>query len=250
MRAYTATHRWPDARCCSTRWRRPSAWSPPDGGSALDASLTTLRAVRVALPAQLGGAAGTLSGLQPRGFEVQAALADELDLAVPGGVWHTDRTAITTLAGALGSAAAAVGKVATDIVLLAQSDVGEVAEAMPGGSSAMAHKQNPIAAVTARAAAAQTPGLVATLLTAATPELQRGAGAWHAEWPALLALLRYTGGAASRLRVSLSALDVRADAMSANLDRLADTVNVADVGAAGELVDRYLERRADDTALA
>jgi 3-carboxy-cis,cis-muconate cycloisomerase len=193
---------------------------------------------------QLGGAAGTLAALAPHGLDVQAAFADELDLAVSGSVWHTERSRITELAGALGTAAAALGKVATDIVLLSQSDVGELHEAAPGGSSAMAHKQNAIAAVTARAAAAQAPGLVATLLAAGAPELQRGAGSWHAEWPALIALLRYTGGATSRLWNSLEGIAVDVDAMTANLARLDGTIDIADVGSASELVDRYLERRA------
>jgi 3-carboxy-cis,cis-muconate cycloisomerase len=212
-------------------------------GSALDASLARLRTVRSALPVQLGGAAGTLSVLHPKGWEVQAALADELDLAVPTSVWHTDRTIVADLAGALGTCAATLAKVATDVVLLAQSDIGEVREAEPGGSSAMAHKQNPVSAITARAAAVQAPGLVATLLCAAAPELQRGAGSWHAEWPALLALLRYTGGAASRLRTSLRGLTVVTDAMATNLGKLRGSVDIADTGAAGDLVDRYLERR-------
>jgi 3-carboxy-cis,cis-muconate cycloisomerase len=107
----------------------------------------------------------------------------------------------------------------------------------------MPHKQNPIAAITAAAAAAQAPGLVATLLTAAAPELQRGAGSWHAEWPALTALLRAAGGAASRLRDSLTGLVLDRDAMAANLARLEGSVDTADLGHAGELVDRYLDRR-------
>jgi 3-carboxy-cis,cis-muconate cycloisomerase len=212
-------------------------------GSALDAAGDKLRSVRSELPVQLGGAAGTLSVLHPKGWEVQSAFADELDLAVPAAIWHNDRTVITELAGALGTCAATLAKVATDIVLLAQSDVGELREGEPGGSSAMAHKQNPIAAITARGAAMQAPGLVATLLSAAAPELQRGAGSWHAEWPALLALLRYTGGAASRLRSSLNGLQVVPETMSANLAALSDDVDIADTGAAGEIVDRYLERR-------
>jgi 3-carboxy-cis,cis-muconate cycloisomerase len=213
-------------------------------GSGLDAAMGRLGAVRSTLPVQLGGAAGTLAPLQPYGLDVQAVFADELDLAVPAAVWHTDRTRITELAGALGTGAAAVGKVAVDIVLLSQSEVGELHEAAPGGSSAMAHKQNSIAAVTARAAAAQAPGLVATLLAVASPELHRGAGSWHAEWPALLALLRFVGGAASRLWTSLDGLVIDTDAMGRNLARLDGIVDVADLGAAGELVDRYLERRA------
>jgi 3-carboxy-cis,cis-muconate cycloisomerase len=211
-------------------------------GSALDHVAARLTDIRATLPAQLGGAGGTLASLQPHGAEVRAAFADELDLAEPVGVWHTDRTVVTELAGALGAAAAAIGKVAIDLVLLAQSEVAEVRERRPGGSSAMAHKQNPIAAITARAAAAQAPGLVATLLAAGSPELQRGAGSWHAEWPALLSLLRFTGGAASRL---WAALDVEVDtvAMMRNLSLLEGMLDASDLGDAIEGVDRYLERR-------
>ena len=212
-------------------------------GTALDRAAARLRAVRAGLPVQLGGAAGTLAALHPHGLTVLAAFADETDLAEPDGVWHSDRTVIGELAGALGVAAAAVAKVATDIVLLAQSELGEVREATPGGSSAMPHKANPIGAITARAAAAQAPGLVATLLAAGSPELQRGAGAWHAEWPALVALLRAVGGAASRLWSSVRGLRVDAEAMARNLDLLSGTVDVDDTGHAGELVDRFLARR-------
>ncbi len=212
-------------------------------GAGLDNSAARLAEVRAALPAQLGGAAGTLAALHPAGLTVLAGFADEVDLAEPDGVWHTDRTPVVTLAGALGAAAAAIGKVATDLVLLAQNEVGEVQEATPGGSSAMAHKQNATAAVTARAGAAQAPGLVATLLAAASPELQRGAGSWHAEWPALIALLRHVGGAASRLWHALAGLQVDTAAMRRNLDALAGFVDVTDLGHAGDLVDRYLERR-------
>jgi 3-carboxy-cis,cis-muconate cycloisomerase len=212
-------------------------------GTSIDRATARLAAVRRALPVQLGGAAGTLAPLYPHGLLVQAAFADETDLAEPDGVWHTDRTPITELATALGTAAAALGKVATDIVLLSQAELGEVREAAPGGSSAMAHKQNSIAAITARAAAAQAPGLVATLLAAASPELQRGAGSWHAEWPALLGLLRYVGGSASRLWVSVGALQIDSAAMARNLAQLDGTIDTGDLGHAGDLVDRYLERR-------
>ncbi|MDQ6851233.1 MAG: lyase family protein [Actinomycetota bacterium] len=212
-------------------------------GSGLDRSRARLDAVRAALPVQLGGAAGTLAGLHPHGLQVQAALGHELDLAVPEGVWHTDRTVLTELAGTLGTVAATIAKVASDIVLLAQSELAELAEAAPGGSSAMAHKQNPIAAVTARAAAMQVPGLVATLLSAASPDLQRGAGSWHAEWTPLLTLLRTVGGASSRLRTSLSGLAVDTAAMAGNLGALEGTVDITDLGHAADLVDRYLDRR-------
>jgi 3-carboxy-cis,cis-muconate cycloisomerase len=210
-------------------------------GGALDAVSARLADVRTRLPAQYGGAAGTLAAAHPNGLLVLESFADECDLAAPAGVWHTDRTIVTELAGVLGSASAAMAKVATDLVLLGQSDVGEVRERTPGASSAMKHKRNPIAAITARAAAAQAPGLVATLMNV-TPELQRGAGSWHAEWPALIALLRYTGGTAARLRTALD-IDVDAAAMAGNLEGLAESADLTAVGHAGDLVDRFLAGR-------
>ena len=212
-------------------------------GAGLDRAAARLRAVRTALPVQLGGAAGTLSALHPEGLRVLSGLADELDLAEPNGVWHADRGIVVELAGALGLAATAIAKPAKDIALLAQGELGELRENAPGGSSAMAHKQNPIAAVTATAAAAQAPGLVATMLANAAPELQRGSGGWHAEWPALTALLRAAGGAASRLRESLTGLHVDSAAMRSNLSRLDEVLDTADLGHAGDLVDRYLNAR-------
>jgi 3-carboxy-cis,cis-muconate cycloisomerase len=211
-------------------------------GEGIDAAARRLAAIRATLPVQLGGAAGTLAPLHPAGLAVLAAFADELDLAEPVGVWHGNRAPVVELAGALGSAAAPIAKVATDIVLLSQNEVGELAESNPGGSSSMPHKRNPTAAITARAAAAQVPGLVATLLATSSPELQRGAGSWHAEWPALLSALRYVGGAASRLRTALH-LDVDTTAMARNLAALEGIVDTADLGHAADLVDRYLAWR-------
>ena len=127
--------------------------------TALDAVGARLSAVPLA--AQLGGPAGTLASLGP---EVAARFAAELGLAEPVLPWHTDRTRIAELAGALGAACGAVAKAAGDVVLLAQTEVAEVREAAPGGSSAMAHKRNPVAAVSALGCARQAPGLVATLL--------------------------------------------------------------------------------------
>ncbi|HEX3337452.1 MAG TPA: lyase family protein [Jatrophihabitans sp.] len=207
-------------------------------GAGLDSSIAGVQAARLALPVSLGGPAGTLTALHPHGLGVIQALADELDLAEPSGVWHAERSVITRLAGELGAAAAAIGKPASDIVLLAQTELGELREAAPGGSSSMPHKRNPIAAVMARAGAAQAAGHVSTLIGCGAPELQRGAGPWHAERAALTGLLRCVGGAASRLRTSLSGLEVDTDAMRRNLG-----VDAPELGHAGDLVDRYLDRR-------
>ncbi|MFC9788510.1 3-carboxy-cis,cis-muconate cycloisomerase [Rhodococcus sp. NPDC127528] len=186
--------------------------------SSLDRARSGLTGALAGLPVQFGGAAGTLAALHPHGLEVADRLADELGLARQTVPWHTDRTRIGGLAAALGVAAGAVAKVATDVVLMAATEVGEVAEDAPGGSSAMPHKRNPVAAVTARGAARRVPGLVATVLGNMDHEFQRAAGAWHAEWETVTDLLRLTGGAAHRLADCLGGLHIDAAAMRHNLD--------------------------------
>jgi 3-carboxy-cis,cis-muconate cycloisomerase len=209
--------------------------------AGLDAASAGLRRWRPAV--QLGGASGTLAGLGDAGPAVLAGLAARLGLDAPVLPWHTERSRITSLAGALGVAAGACGKVARDVTLLAQSEVGEVGEASPGGSSAMAHKHNPVAAVSALASAAQAPGLVATLLAAAVQEHQRAAGAWQAEWQPLRTLLVSTGSAAAWLRACLDGLVVHADVMRTTLDGTGWPTEPGagdPLGAAGALVDAAL----------
>ncbi|GDY31536.1 3-carboxy-cis,cis-muconate cycloisomerase [Gandjariella thermophila] len=208
--------------------------------AALDVARARLAAARARLAVQFGGAAGTLAALGEQGTAVLAALAEELGLAAPSLPWHTDRTRVHELAGALGSTVAALGKIATDVVLGSQQEVGELAEPTGGGSSAMPHKRNPIASVRVIAAARRTPGLVATLLAAGLPENERATGSWHAEWEPLRDLLHLTGGAAGRTAEVLAGLRVHPDRMRANLDltggailaervtgRLADTLGRA-----------------------
>jgi len=187
---------------------------------ALDESAGRLQAVRDGrLAAQLGGAAGTLAALGDAGLDVLARFARELELAEPVLAWHTDRTRIAELAAALGEGCGAMAKVAGDVVLLSQTEVGEVREGGEGGgSSTMPQKRNPVAAVSALAGARQAPGLVATLLAAMEHEHERAAGAWHAEWAPLRALLIATGSAAAWLRDCLEHLEVDPERMRANLD--------------------------------
>ena len=165
---------------------------------------------------------------------VLARYARELGLDEPVLPWHTQRMPIAALASALGMASGAIAKAACDVVLLAQTEVGEVSEAAPGGSSSMPHKRNPVAAVAARACAHQAPGLVANLLAAMEHEHQRAAGAWHAEWAPLRALLVSTGSAAGWLRACLEGLQVHPDRMLANLG----TPDERATAAAAALVDR------------
>lgn len=182
---------------------------------------TALGSLASGLPVQLGGPVGDSTAL---GVDVgiAAGVAQRLNLVQPPRAWHTQRAPIARIAGAWGLAAAAVCTVATQILMLAASDVGELHERADGagGSSSMAHKHNPIAAISARAAAVQVPGLVATLLTASGGhDFERAAGLWHAEWPALNAMLRATGSAIGWLETSLQRVTVDPRRMIANMSR-------------------------------
>jgi 3-carboxy-cis,cis-muconate cycloisomerase len=170
------------------------------------------------LAAQLGGAAGTLASLGEAGPRVAEAYADALGLPEPVLPWHTLRGRIGELASALAVTSGAVAKAARDVILLAQTEVAEVREAKGGGSSAMPHKRNPVAAICALACAQQAPGLAATLLAAMAHEHERAAGPWHAEWRPLGELLRSTGSAVAWLGESLAGLEVDPERMRANLD--------------------------------
>ena len=176
--------------------------------SGLDGARLRLAEVVASLPVQYGGAVGTLAASSGSGRAVRSALAAELDLADTAAPWHTVRLPIADLAGALGATAGVLATVAVDVVLLSQTEVAEVAESGEGrgGSSAMPHKRNPVAAISARACARRAPGLVATLLSAMEQEHERAAGAWQSEWPALTDLLVAVGSAAAWLADGLSGL--------------------------------------------
>ncbi len=186
------------------------------------------RVDRLVLPVSLGGAAGTLAGYLEYAGGADAsyvdslvrAFASETGLACPTLPWHTLRTPMADLAGALAFTAGALGKVAVDVQSLARTEVGEVAEPGPagrGGSSAMPHKRNPVLATMIRTAALQVPVLAAGLTQCLLAEDERSAGAWHAEWQLLRECLRLTGGAAHTAVELATGLAVRTDRMRANL---------------------------------
>jgi 3-carboxy-cis,cis-muconate cycloisomerase len=187
--------------------------------SVLDvrARLVTVRDERLA--AQLGGAGGTLAALGPDGPAVARAFAEEVGLPEAPLPWHTLRVRVAELGAALDVAAGALGKVALDVTLLAQTEVGEVAEGQGGGSSAMPQKRNPVGAVLASACARTVHGHASVLVSGLSQEHQRAAGAWQAEWLALSGALAFTGGAAASLRETLAGLEVRPERMAENLAR-------------------------------
>jgi len=205
---------------------------------------------------QFGGAAGTLAALGEHAADVATALGNELGLPVAVLPWHTERTRPAAIAAALALLTGSLGKVARDVVLLAQNEVGEVRIAGGGGSSAMPHKRNPVAAVAVLACATRTPGLAATLNGALIQEHERAAGAWHAEWEPWSELLRLTGSAAAWSAEMLDGLEPDPERMHANLEAAGELVMTESVvaalaqetgpGRAREIVDDAVQRAADE----
>jgi len=170
------------------------------------------------LAVQFGGASGTLASLGDRGLDVLARLASQLGLAEPVVPWHSARGRIVELALALAAAGGAASKIALDVALLTQTEVAEVAEGAPGGSSTLPQKRNPVGAVEVDACFRGLQAQVAVLVASQRVEHERAAGAWQAEWPALSEAFRLAGGACGRARTVVEQLHVDEARMRANLE--------------------------------
>lgn len=176
---------------------------------------------REGLALQFGGAAGTLAALGDNGLAVAERLAQELNLALPEAPWHTHRDRIAEAASHFAILAGSCGKIARDVSLMMQTDVGEAFEPAGegrGGSSTMPHKRNPVAAASALGCATMAPQLAATIFAAQVQDHERGAGPWHAEWPTLPQLMLVTSGALAAIVDIAEGMDVDAARMRSNLD--------------------------------
>jgi len=227
--------------------------------AALDRSRTRLQRLRSdALALQFGGAAGTLAALGDNGLRVAEKLAQELDLPLPDAPWHTHRDRFAEAASVLAIIAGTCGKIARDVSLLMQTDVGEAFEPSGegrGGSSTMPHKRNPVAAASALGAATMAPGLAATMFAAQVQDHERSAGPWHAEWPTLPSLLLVTSGALAAIVDIAEGLEVDVARMRANLDTtrgliMAESVTFALAEKLGKSEAHHLVEAASKKAVA
>lgn len=225
---------------------------------ALQRSQRRLQALRTdTLVLQFGGAAGTLASLQTRGLEVAQALGEELGLPVPALPWHTARDRIAELGSSFALLTGTLGKIATDIVLLMQSEVAEAFEPSAegkGGSSAMPHKRNPVGCVAAIAAATRVPGLLSTLFTAMPQPHERAAGQWHAEWDTVPEIVRLCAGSLAQVSVVVQGLQLDRARMQAHLDShggllYAEAVTVTLAGTLGKAAAHALVEQAARRAL-
>jgi 3-carboxy-cis,cis-muconate cycloisomerase len=185
------------------------------------------RAGSAALRLQFGGAVGTLGALGDKGAAVAQRLAVRLGLGAGDGAWHVQRDDWVALGCEVALLCGSLGKIGRDLALLAQAEVGEVAEPAGdgrGGSSAMPQKKNPVAAMTAIAAAVRAPHHAAALLASMGPAHERGLGEWQAElaeWPSLFL---ETHGALVALADACAALEVDPRRMRANIESRHGTV--------------------------
>lgn len=189
------------------------------GLDEMAAGIARLSATHLTL--QLGGPVGTLAAAGEHGAELVRNVAERLALAPAEICWHTNRVRIVECGTALATLTGQLGKIARDVVLEMQSEVGELAEAQAdgkGGSSAMPHKHNPVDSIAAIAAATVTPQLAAGLFAAMAQEHERGAGAWHAEWMLLPQLCSVSHRALTSVLEVFQDLRIDTDRMRRNLD--------------------------------
>jgi 3-carboxy-cis,cis-muconate cycloisomerase len=206
---------------------------------------------------QFGGAVGTLAALGASAGKVTEALAAELKLAVPDIPWHAQRDRMAEVATTYGLITGTLGKIARDISLMSQTEIGELAEpsaAGRGGSSTLPQKRNSVGCSVVLAAAIRVPPLVATMLSAMVQEHERGLGGWQAEWETLPEICLVSAGALSHLIQVLGKLEIHADAMARNLGAtkgliMAEAVSMALAKHIGKMPAHRLVEQAAHRAL-
>jgi len=179
------------------------------------------------LVVQFGGAAGTLAALGDKGLLVTEELARELQLEVPVMPWHAQRDNFVELAGWLSLVTGTLGKMAEDIILLAQIEVGEVAESAEegrGGSSTMPQKSNPITSELILAAARTNASLLSAMHHAQIQEHERATHGWQLEWLSLPQMILLTGGALKHALALAHNLQVDPARMRVNITRANDII--------------------------
>jgi len=179
------------------------------------------------LVVQFGGAAGTLAALGDKGLAVMQALADELHLAAPVMPWHAQRDNFVEFAGWLSLVTGTLGKMAQDVILLAQTEVGELSESAEegrGGSSTMPQKSNPITSEIIAAAARTNASLLSAMHHAQIQEHERATHGWQVEWLTLPQMMLLTGGALKHAVYLAKNLHVDEAKMDENIRRGHDLI--------------------------
>jgi len=164
------------------------------------------------------GASGNLAALGHTAEAVETALARQLGLGVPVTPWHTERDRLLTAGSWFAGLSATLGKTGQDLILLAQSEVGEIRLGSSGGSSTMPNKANPVAAEILVAKARASAADLSTLYQSALQEHERSGTGWPMEWIALPRLAMSAGSALDTACQIFESLEVNAPQMRANIE--------------------------------
>ena len=191
----------------------------------LDALLRSRQAMQTlsenAYVLQLGGAVGTLSSMGTKGLQVIETMGEELKLNIPARSWHSQRDRFALIASTMGILTGNVGKIAKDISLMAQTEIGELKEPYKkgkGGSSAMPQKQNPVGCISILSNAARVPAMVSTIISCMVQDHERATGLWHAEWQPLVDITQLTAGALEKAVEITAGLKINKRQMLRNLE--------------------------------
>lgn len=209
---------------------RVAQWLEP-----LVRALIDLRGAKTSLPVQLGGPVGNLAPFGEAATRVVETLAAKLGLESPVIPWHTDRSHVMRPVAVAETIAIAMGKIGTDLVLLAQSEVAEL-KMRPGASSSMDHKRNPIDAIRAVAAAGACLAAASALRSGHGQELERGIGGWHLEWWAAPLVFQAAAASVEAISACLHSLEVDVERMASRSGELDAVTRVA----ADNLIDKVL----------
>lgn len=223
-------------------------WKVCNWIEGLEQAALNLGRIRDLLAVQVGGAAGDIAALGDNPNLLIGEIADAMELQPPRMPWHTERSRVLQAASGYVQVINACAKIATDVVSMTTSEVGELVlgrdprQARRGGSSAMPHKRNPAAAIMIRSAATQAAGLLSVVGASGVQEHERATGAWQAEWRPLRELVHLMGGVTLELALLEQDLDVDSERMAENLAR-ADVGD--DTSAAQQRCREYLQRFKD-----
>jgi 3-carboxy-cis,cis-muconate cycloisomerase len=223
------------------------------------------------LALQLGGAVGSLAGMEGKGLEVAEEMAKifnqippdsetqnpKSEIATPSVSWHTQRDRLVEMATTLGILSGSLGKIAKDVVLMMQTEVAEVFEGAAegkGGSSTMPHKRNPVTSTAIVANAQRVPNLVAAMLGSMGQEHERSAGIWHSEWAVLPEIVQLTAGSLERCIDLIAHLEVDTTRMLQNIEAtngliFAENVSLALAVKIGKADAHHLVEKACKTAV-
>ena len=200
---------------------RVAQWLEP-----LVRALIDLRGAKTSLPVQLGGPVGNLAPFGEAAERVVETLAANLGLESPVIPWHTDRSHVIGPVAVAETIAIAMGKIGTDLALLAQSEVAEL-QMRPGASSSMDHKRNPIDAIRAVAAAGACLAAASALRSGHGQELERGIGGWHLEWWAVPLVFQAAAASVEAISAALGSLEVDVERMASRSGELDKETRVA-----------------------